>query len=491
MTNKPQNPSSNPQAEAHVKKLRRSVFQKRKVDKLGKKDKCGYRLYLGKDKHGKVVQERVGSDRHYAEEIRKMWNTSIDRDDPRLSDAVSELTAWDARNAMNLLKETPSVTLVMCVDFYIAHAMPEAGVITVREAAERYIEIQKEKKLGDVSTDVKGTTYRTYLKPFVEYHAKLNLIQLTPDRAKAWFKKRSKRWKTRTWNSHRNRLVGFWNTLAEHNYCSAAINPFLKVVYQHEKRIRNSRKVSKPDVVKEWFRWLEKDCEQYPSKYPELALSVITWFCGIRIEEVSRIGWGDLDVQAEHLGNLERADFSGWTITVHGDVEKTSTDKVNPVPENAKEWLLLCRSKWGGKLGSFVANDYKQRMKKLRAKFKEKKGIKLPQNTARHSWASNHLALYGDKKLTAERLGHGQDADTLERHYKAGMKPSNAVEYFSIIPKSAEERLAKEAKAKAEADDKANYEEALSRCTGGAKPIQDEDGDWHSVAYEADEELNF
>lgn len=60
------------------------------------------------------------------------------------------------------------------------------------------------------------------------------------------------------------------------------------------------------------------------------------------------------------------------------------------------------------------------------------------------------------------------------------MKPSYAEKYFKIIPEVAEKRLTKEAKAKADAEDKASYEDALMR-SHGAEPIRDEDGKWHPV----------
>jgi integrase len=176
-------------------------------------------------------------------------------------------------------------------------------------------------------------------------------------------------------------------------------------------------------------------------------LVVITWFVGIRVEEVGRVGWDSLNKKARHLGDLERADYTGWSITVWGEHEKTQTDKVNPVPENAKFWLELCERNWKRKSVKdkcegkrFAARDQAQLMKKLRTKFRKESKITIPTNSGRHSFLSMHLALYGDKKLTAERAGHGADADTLERYYKAGMDSLDAKAYFEIFPKEEEER---------------------------------------------------
>lgn len=71
---------------------------------------------------------------------------------------LGELARLDVRKALLLLKDYSSIKLVDCVRFYINHALPKSGIITVKDGVERYMEIQKEKNLGEVSTDEKGST---------------------------------------------------------------------------------------------------------------------------------------------------------------------------------------------------------------------------------------------------------------------------------------------------------------------------------------------
>jgi hypothetical protein len=122
---------------------------------------------------------------------------------------LGDLAQVDVRKALLLLKGYPSIELSQCVLFYINHAMPESGIITIKDGVERYMEIQREKNLGEVSTDEKGSTYRTYIKPFKDHFGdKLHLIQLTPKKATAYLNKRSgnkRNWSPGHWNSHRNR----------------------------------------------------------------------------------------------------------------------------------------------------------------------------------------------------------------------------------------------------------------------------------------------
>ena len=481
-------PKSTDPISDRVKALQRGVWTTRTVASIGKRDSIGYRFLLGYDKKGKPVQKRVGKVYKTAEEIRVAWNRSIERNDTELGQSALQLTTKDVRDALAMLKDHPEVTLTECVRKYVQNFLPpDSKRLTMKEAAEKYIEIQKEKLLGDVSTDIKGVTYRTYFKPFFDKYASMKLVDFTPKDALAWFSRpRCKKWAARTWNGHRNRLRGFWSVMADNRYCGKKVNPFETIVYKSEKSVRNSARVSDHVKAKKYLVWLEEECRKHPSKYSELALVVITWFVGIRVEEVGRVGWDSLNKKAKHLGDLERKDYTGWSITVWGEHEKTQTDKVNPVPENAKFWLELCERNWKRKRVKdkcegkrFAARDQAQLMKKLRTKFRKQTKITIPTNSGRHSFLSMHLALYGDKKLTAERAGHGSDADTLERYYKAGMDSLDAKAYFDIIPKVTEKRLAEEAKAKAEAEDKAAYEDALMH-SHGAEPIF-EDGKWHPV----------
>ena len=309
-------PVGNPLADAEVKKLRRTVEKPRKIPKLLPLRGKSYRLNLGVDRDGKAVEPRVGSDKKYAEAVRKAWNVDMERKDgtARLTE-LGEITRLDVRKAHLLLEPYPSIELAECVKFYINNAMPESGIITVKDAVERWLEIQKVRKLGEVSTDEKGTTYRTYIKPFKDHFGeKLHLIQLTSEKATAYLNKRSgnkKNWKPTTWNYQRNRLLGMWNTLAKAKYCSAALNPFEDVVSLSTRGERGgqSKKVTHHAKAEKFFRWMEEECEKYPSKYPELALSVVGWFCGIRVEEIGKCGWEDLDKEAEQGGTYR---FGCW-----------------------------------------------------------------------------------------------------------------------------------------------------------------------------------
>ena len=246
--------------------------------------------------------------------------------------------------------------------------------------------------------------------------------------------------------------MGLWNVLADKQYCSKALNPFENIVEKREPKSSTRTKVSTVKNVELFFHWLEKECEKYPSKYPELALSVVTFFCGVRVEEVSRVSWHSIDKKAEHIGEEEQKDFSGWTITVYDDDEKSNVSKINPIPINAQHWIELIEDKTKNLNfeDNIAADGWRQRKKRLWSKFKKEKSIKLPQNTARHTWASMHLALYGNSNLTALRMGHKSNPKTLMGTYATTMKSSEAVRYFGIVPSSVDSEELKERQDKRE-----------------------------------------
>jgi hypothetical protein len=241
-------PKSTDPISNRVKALQRGVWTTRKVASIGKADSIGYRFLLGYDKKGKPVQKRVGKVYKTAEEIRVAWNRSIERNDIELGQGALHLSTKDVQDALTLLKDHPEVTLTECVKKYIQNFLPpDSKRLTMKEAAEKYIEIQKEKQLGAVSTDIKGTTYRTYFKPFFTKYATMKLVDFTPKDAFDWFgRPRCKKWAPRTWNSHRNRLIGFWSVMADNRYCGKMVNPFETIVYKSEKSVRNSARVSDP-----------------------------------------------------------------------------------------------------------------------------------------------------------------------------------------------------------------------------------------------------
>ena len=246
---------------------------------------------LGRDKYNKTVRRRLGADQKFAVAVKELWNRAVSVGESSLADSVDDLAALDTRKAKVKLKDLGGITLETCVDYYIANAMSPAGIVSVETAMEIYYKIQQGKDLSQSSSDKSHTNYATYYKPFVNHFKDRELVSWTPKDDEKYFKKRGGGWGNTHWNSQRNYLSRFWRVLAKNDYCSADVDPFLKLPKKKKKGARTSTKVTDPKIVEQYFRFVEKECERYPAKYAELALMTLTFFCGIRVEEVSRCYW--------------------------------------------------------------------------------------------------------------------------------------------------------------------------------------------------------
>ena len=441
--------STEARVEAHVKELVKEVFDRRPIGKIVS-DTGSHSVSLGYDKYNKRVRKRLGADFNYANQFKLIWNSYIERNDTFGAQMLTEATGLDVRTAQSKLKNFPSVSLSQCVDFYIAHALPSQGeYLTVEAAIDKYFEFQQSKGLDAVSSDPNHKTPKTYYDPMREKLGSQKLINLTSDKVQKYLVKMSKGWGARTWNNHRNEGVRFWNVLSDKGYCSEALNPWKKIDLKKENNRstkNSSKKAVKHNVAKEYFEWLEEKCAQYPSMYVDLSFAAMTWFCGIRIEEVTRIGWDDIDRKAEYIDETGEKDFSGWSVTVWDSQEKMEVTKVNPIPENAKHWLELCEKNWPEDELSWIAHpNWYDRKKRIWANWKKHNSSNgLPQNASRHTWSTHHLALYGSEALTKKRLGHHDNSPTLFRYYRAFAKPSEGKEYFNIVPASVDPSVIEE-----------------------------------------------
>jgi integrase len=82
---------------------------------------------------------------------------------------------------------------------------------------------------------------------------------------------------------------------------------------------------------------LQKQLFNLRQKAPELvAVAAVGAFGGIRIREISRLDWTQLN-QALQTGFIEMS----------GDQTKTGVSRYVPVSDNLKAWLLACRKESG------------------------------------------------------------------------------------------------------------------------------------------------
>lgn len=136
-------------------------------------------------------------------------------------------------------------------------------------------------------------------------------------------------------------------------------------------------------------------------------------FAGIRPVELTRLTWGAVRDGFIHLTP---------------DVTKTAQVRNVEIEPNLAAWLKstgrhaqserVCPTNW----------DRKNRKTRAAA------GLVNRQDTARHSYATYHLAKYHNRTALEENMGHSQGSAMLMRHYRAAATPAQAEEYWGILP---------------------------------------------------------
>lgn len=145
------------------------------------------------------------------------------------------------------------------------------------------------------------------------------------------------------------------------------------------------------------------------------AAAAIMLFAGVRPAEMARLEWGDVDLEA-------------GTIFISNAKAKTDRSRFFTMPDTLREWLLTVPTseRWG----SVCPPNWRKVYQAMR----RHSGISnLCNDVLRKTFATAHLAHFGDVKLTREIMGH-ETGDVLFRHYRGLMKPKEAARIFSILP---------------------------------------------------------
>ncbi len=219
-------------------------------------------------------------------------------------------------------------------------------------------------------------------------------------------------WGAVTRNTILSDLKSFFNWAVENEYIQS--NPILKIKKfkstPEEERRKEEREESLGNILpnESVQLLLETTRRDDPEILPYVA---ILFFAGLRPErEATGVRWQDVLLD-EGL------------LYVRPRKAKDRQSRYVKIEDNLKAWASL-----GGKL---PPDNIRKRWATLRKKcglF----GDSWPHDAARHTFASNYLALHG-ADATVEALGHG-DYEMLFKHYRSLVKPKDAERYFKISP---------------------------------------------------------
>ena len=147
---------------------------------------------------------------------------------------------------------------------------------------------------------------------------------------------------------------------------------------------------------------------------PYIALGA---FAGLRGAERERLQWQNIEFQSGH-------------VRVGGDIAKTGSKRLIPMPENLKAWLLPCAQPEGDILPVKLRNTFRDL---CRAACK-KAGIKWKHNGLRHSFASYRLAQTGEAARTSLEMGNSPAV--VFKHYRELVSKEQAEVYWNIKPET-------------------------------------------------------
>lgn len=157
-----------------------------------------------------------------------------------------------------------------------------------------------------------------------------------------------------------------------------------------------------------------------------LGSTILRLFCGVRTTEVCRLDWSEV-----HW--LEERPF------VHIPLGKAKKRRVRliEIPENALAWLKVCDPPARGPIIPGTGDskkDTKAYCKRFGRVAKAAKITAWENNDTRHSFGSYHFALHGNALETSRQLGHKQSDEVLFAHYRALVRPEQAMEFFGLVP---------------------------------------------------------
>jgi integrase len=288
-------------------------------------------------------------------------------------------------------------TVAKAVKFALEHLRRNQASLPIEEAIARLIESKRqannsekycrwmEQRLARLAAKYKGRTIASITAPELETF--LNGLNVSAG----------------TRNTYRRDLVTLWSWAVKNRFATT-----------NEAQAVDTARVTQ--AAPEIFTPKQAAALMAQSKGDVAAFHAIGLFAGLRVAEIKRLTWEDVDL-------------AGGYIHVSAQASKTRSRRLVPILPNLADWLAPIAKKEG----PVLEKNFQKRQLATRAAA----GItKWPENGLRHSFVSYRLAATGNAAQTALEAGH--DQAVLFRHYRELVRPADAAAYFSIAPEQAE-----------------------------------------------------
>src|SRR5262249_49304045 len=304
-----------------------------------------------------------------------------------------------AQNAVEQLKPFGK-TIADAVQHYVAHLIASDKSCAAVELVKELVAAKKKDGASLRHLD----DLRNRLKKFADHFDGQMVATITGREIDDWLRSLPVAAVTR--NNFRRLVVLMFNFAIGRGYTTS--NPAEKTAKAREPK-------TKPGIlsVEQASALLEKTA---PEILPYIAIGL---FAGLRRAEIERLDWSEIDFDS---GQIE--------VTAEKSKSKVANRFITIQP-NLREWLLPFR-----KLRGNVTPQDRFEFRRLFEHARKDAGIKeWPDNALRHSFASYHVAHFKDAKGLALEMGH-IDSGMLFNHYRALVRPKEAVRYWNIKPEA-------------------------------------------------------
>lgn len=321
--------------------------------------------------------------------------------------ALSETQRADAREAIKLLTNS-GISLTDAAKFFLGlGGKPKdanAGK-DINGAIFEFLGACRTKKLRDATIKF----YREFLSRLADKFGEMKMDALTREKLMPWLKPIP----FSSANAIRRSGTVLYNFGKDQIPAWCEKNPFEKLPLIQPKKETSIGFLS------------VKQCRQLmasatPATKHALALML---FAGIRPEEIR--GQGKPPLEWQHIDRREK------TIYIPASISKVSGRPrllQHKVPANLWKWLA--DGKDDGAISDIARKTLQQRAKAAACPA----GEPWPHDAMRHTFATYHVAAFGDIAATAELLGHGTSLVMLKRHYQGAARKAEGELFFALVP---------------------------------------------------------
>ena len=355
----------------------------------------GYSVYLGVDEHGRKVR-RFFNDRLDGERFVTQRNTT-----PL---PIGELWERKAEILYNLERLRPvGTSLTDAVTFYLSH---NGSVLGRKILSELVADFLREKLQVGRSQHYDRTMRQTFGRFMKFVGGERSIGDLTRQLVTDYVYRTNRHVSATTKrNILRNLSVlfnyGVKRDLLEKNPVEKIDRPTVLFKKPHVLTPSDFEQLLRTCVAKRWD--------------DRLVVFVLVGFCGIRVEEASRLKWSNLQLDNR-------------IVEVPATVAKKASFRNNVIPPNAMEWLRLVEDK--RRTGLIVGPKWRTQ---LRAAVQFCK-IDYEQNCIRHSFCSYALTAGWSLADVVSSMGHGGSPTMVFSHYRNVVSVEDGKRWFSIVP---------------------------------------------------------